>query len=446
MLNNKTLLRNTLLLTAASLLLRALGLAFQSFITGQIGSAGTGLFSLAMSASSLAVTFATSGIRYAVTRVVSEQATINPGQVRPLMRRAYGYAAVLSTIALTALFYGADTISLNWVGDARVATSLKIMAFGLPFTALSGVMGGYFIATRKVGTGVVGNVIEELVTIAAAMFLVPRAQGSLEFQCASIMVAAVIGDVANFAISGLLYTVTFPKQFKGSRASSHGLTSKLVNVAAPIALSAYVRTGLSTVQHMLVPNGLKRSGMGADAALATHGVIHAMVFPVLLFPSVLMVSAAETLIPELTEAQVSGNKLKVRAIVNRTLKEAFYFSFGCAMLFFCFGGVIGKALFGTTEAGEYIRGLAPLVLVMYMDMITDGMLKGLGEQFYSMCVNILDSSVSVILVWITLPIWGIKAYLFMIVSTEIFNFALSAYRLRKITADDRVRVALKVSS
>jgi stage V sporulation protein B len=197
---------------------------------------------------------------------------------------------------------------------------------------------------------------------------------------------------------------------------------------------------------MLVPAGLKRSGMGADAALATHGVIHAMVFPVLMFPSVLMVSAADMLIPELTEAQVSGNQLKVKSIVTRILKEAFYFSFGCAMMFFIFGGAIGKALFNSAEAGEYIRGLAPLVLVMYMDMITDGMLKGLGEQFYSMCVNIADSSVSVILVWITLPVWGIKAYLFMIISTEIFNFALSMYRLRQITGGNtgKYKLPLKV--
>jgi stage V sporulation protein B len=319
------------------------------------------------------------------------------------------------------------------VGDTRVAASLKIMAFGLPFTALSGVTSGYFIAARKIGCGIIGSVVEETVTFAATAFLLPRAQGSLEFQCASIMAAAVIGDASNFAVSGVLYLASFPSRFKSPDASRRGLTSKLVGTAVPIALSAYVRTGLSTIQHMLVPSGLKRSGMDADSALATHGIIHAMVFPVLLFPSVLMASAADMLIPELTEAQASGNLLKVRAIVTRILKEAFYFSFGCSMLFFCFGGVIGKALFGSAEAGEYIRGLAPLVLVMYMDMITDGMLKGLGQQFYSMCVNIADSGVSVVLVWITLPVWGIKAYLFMIVSTEIFNFALSAYRLRQVT-------------
>jgi stage V sporulation protein B len=145
-----------------------------------------------------------------------------------------------------------------------------------------------------------------------------------------------------------------------------------------------------------------------------------------------MVSAAELLIPELTAAQVSGNMIKVRNIVTRILKLAFYFSFGCSMTLFLFGGVIGKLLYGSADAGNYIRLLAPLVLVMYMDMITDGLLKGLGEQLYTMFVNISDSLASVVIVWLTLPIWGINAYLFMIIITEILNFAASMHRLRKV--------------
>ena len=41
-----------------------------------------------------------------------------------------------------------------------------------------------------------------------------------------------------------------------------------------------------------------------------------------------------------------------------------------------------------TDAGRYIRLLAPLIPVMYIDTTVDSMLKGLGEQLYCMTVSI----------------------------------------------------------
>jgi stage V sporulation protein B len=70
---------------------------------------------------------------------------------------------------------------------------------------------------------------------------------------------------------------------------------------------------------------------------------------------------------------------------------------------------------------------------MYLDSVTDGMLRGLGQQMYCMAYNILDSAVSVALVYLLLPRFALMGYVFMIAFTEIFNFALSVNRLRRVT-------------
>jgi stage V sporulation protein B len=70
---------------------------------------------------------------------------------------------------------------------------------------------------------------------------------------------------------------------------------------------------------------------------------------------------------------------------------------------------------------------------MYIDTATDALLKGLGEQVYSMNVNIIDALISVILVWILVPHMGINGYLVTIYVTEIFNAACSICRLLKIS-------------
>ena len=64
---------NTALLTGSSLLMSLISMAFQVWLAGRIGSAGIGLYQLVVSVAFLCTTFAISGIRFAATRLVSEE-------------------------------------------------------------------------------------------------------------------------------------------------------------------------------------------------------------------------------------------------------------------------------------------------------------------------------------------------------------------------------------
>ena len=70
---------------------------------------------------------------------------------------------------------------------------------------------------------------------------------------------------------------------------------------------------------------------------------------------------------------------------------------------------------------------------MYTDMLCDGCLKGLGQQLWSMGINILDALLGVILVWTLLPAYALSAYIVIIYFNECLNFALSIFRLGKVT-------------
>lgn len=80
MIRRRRLIYNTALLTVSSLLMSCIGMAFRSGLVGRIGSAGIGLYQLVLSVTNLLATFAISGIRFASTRLVSEELGLeNPG-------------------------------------------------------------------------------------------------------------------------------------------------------------------------------------------------------------------------------------------------------------------------------------------------------------------------------------------------------------------------------
>lgn len=181
-----------------------------------------------------------------------------------------------------------------------------------------------------------------------------------------------------------------------------------------------------------MPRQLKAAGYSSDQALSGYGIIQGMVFPIITFPSCLLAALAELLVPALTEAQVCGRREYIAQSVGDLLRKCLVFSLGCAAFLFFTAEPLAAFIYQSPEAGSYIRIFALLVPVIYMDIVTDGCLKGLGQMLFSMSYNILDALVGVLLVLTILPTWALNGYIAVIFLTEIFNFALSYHRLKKV--------------
>ena len=59
---------------------------------------------------------------------------------------------------------------------------------------------------------------------------------------------------------------------------------------------------------------------------------------------------------------------------------------------------------------------------MYLDTVTDGCLRGLGQQTRCMAINVLDATLGVVLVWVLLPRFGLAGYIFILYFNECVNF------------------------
>ena len=57
--------------------------------------------------------------------------------------------------------------------------------------------------------------------------------------------------------------------------------------------------------------------------------------------------------------------------------------------------------------------------------LTDGCLRGLGQQTRCMAINVLDATLGVVLVWVLLPRFGLAGYIFILYFNECVNFTLS---------------------
>ena len=432
----KQIFWNALLLTAASLMMRTVGVWFQVYVSNRAGAEAMGLFSLMSGVYGFALTIATSGIQLGVTRVITE--AIGEGRserIASAMRHAVLYALCFGVGAAALIAGFAEEIGLLWLKDARTVHSLRLFAISLPLISLSSVFSGYFTAVRRPYKNAAAQVFEQFVKILFSMYLLTLLlPGGIETTCCALVLGGSLAEIASFLLALLLYALDRRHHKReGLKCDGRAERKKLIRISLPIAFTAYIRSGLITLQHILVPEGLRNSGASHEAALIAYGSIHSMAMPVILYPAALIASFSGLLIPELAECRVQKAERRIRYMIARVWSLALLFSIGTAGVLICFSQEIGEALYPNTETGKYIRMLAPLIPIMYVDTATDAMMKGLGEEVYSMNVNIVDALISVVLVWILIPTFGMEGYLFTIYFSELFNTVLSIHHLLSVS-------------
>ncbi|MBR2312845.1 MAG: polysaccharide biosynthesis C-terminal domain-containing protein [Clostridia bacterium] len=425
---------NALLLTVVTLLMRTVSVGFNVYVSGKVGAEAMGLLSLVSGVYGFAVTLATSGIHLATVRTFAERLKLSGGaENRKCLCACLSYAAFFGSLASILLFALARPIGLYVLKDARTVRALTMLAFTLFPIAVSAVFNGYFTAMRRAYKNAIAQVTEQAVKITfTGYLLVLVAPNTVEGSILAILMGGAVSETLTFLLNLVLYVLD-KCHFKGIKQQKSGSKINVAAIALPVAISAYMRSGLLTIEHILIPRGLQAYGAGNSAALAAYGTLHGMALPVILYPAAILSSFSALLIPEITEQNTIGNKREIRYIAGRAYQAALLFSIGTAAVMLFLSGELGEVLYSSSEVGRFIKLLAPLIPIMYIDTATDALLKGLGEQVYSMNVNIIDALISVILVWLLVPHMGISGYLVTIYVTEIFNAACSICRLLKVS-------------
>ena len=206
-------------------------------------------------------------------------------------------------------------------------------------------------------------------------------------------------------------------------------------ISLPSAVGAYARQGLTTLEHLAIPAGLRKSGLSKENALAVYGLLQGIAFPLVMFPYAVIGSFTSLLIPEMAEQKERGDRAGIAGLTRQVYRYSALFSVGACGIFVNFAGELGRMVYDSTEASVYTFLLGLLVPFMYLDTAVDALLKGMGEQVYTMKVNIADAAAGLILVYVLTPKLGIYGYLLTIWLCELGNLWASIRRLGRVTGE-----------
>lgn len=431
----KLFLINSLIIICSSLVIRIITSVFDIYIANRIGAETIGIFSLISSIYLFGITFASSGINLATTKVVAEELEKNPNcNAHKIIKYSLLYSFIMGSIAAVILCLLTPLICNKFLMGKVSYSVFYILSISLPFISLSSALSGYFLAKRNAIKTSLNQVFSQLIRILAIFILLNYIfPDTMNYYILALVLGGTISEVLAFCYH-MFFFLKEKTNFNITNAStSKNICKRILVIAVPIAITSYIRSGLHTLKHIIIPLRLKLSGMSYEKALADYGVITGMALPIVMFASVIVYSYSSLLITEFSSYTVNKDKTSMKKDINKLFKVTLYFSIGVTGILMCFGKELGNIFFNNQNVGWYIKILAPLITLIYLDNVIDNILKGLGKQVSVMCCNILDLIISVSFIYFLLPIFGSFGYIIVMYISEILNYTISVITLFKTT-------------
>ena len=426
---------NTFILLLSSVILQIITMFFNIYISNTIGEEAVGVFTLVMSVYLFGITLASAGINIASTRIVAEElACKNEIGAKKAAQRCILFSLIFGICASLIFFIFADFITIRCLHNRINKNVIYLICIALPFISMSSAINGYFTAVRRVYKNAFAKFGEEFVKILCTTILLKSFMpDGINYACYSLILADVISEISSFLHLYLLYL----RDKRGCLVESRykdldSYNKRILRITIPVAITSYIRSGLNTIKQLIIPSSLQRGGMNSSNSLISYGIVNGMAMPIIMFPVILITSFSSLIIPEFSRYYTQQKYKKIRSFSALLLICTFIFSLIVAIFIFVFSDELSTLIYNKTEIAKYLRILAPLIIILYLDIVIDSILKGLDAQVDVMVVNVFDCIVSIAFIYFLVPILGFSGYIISIFISEVIDFTLSGYKLLKL--------------
>lgn len=386
----KQIARDTVKMTLLSLAMQTAAMLFNVVLSKRAGTAAVGLMSLIFTLFSFIMVLANGNIMTSASRFVSEARGAGHCNFTKIMRYSLTFSMCLSVGFGIISFLSAELIGEKLLKSGELTAAVRLIAMSLPFASAGSCIKGYFHGIRRVEMPMRGDLIEFAVKwlclFGGLLFF-----GGTDFFYTVTAASILAGEFASF----IYYAVMFRREYIVFRTAPictipllTDTPSSYLKSTFPILLSGYVQMLLSTANELLVPAALLRYSLNTDEALSSYGMFEAIIMPAVFFPSAVLTSLSGVIIPEAALANrcEDGKKRRRRLaqLTDGAFTKAFSYSVFIAALFFFCGNEAGRLLCPSDPTvSRALVILAPVIPFIYLEIVLEGLLKGMGRQNFS---------------------------------------------------------------
>ena len=399
--NKNTMTYGVVVLTAANLLVKVIGLVFKIPIQGLIHDEGMGYFNVAYTIYSWLYLLSTAGLPVALSVMISgERAKGELGNTNTVFKTALSVFSVIGIAgSLFMMIFARDIANFVEVKDAYLC--MLAISPTLFFICISSAVRGYFQGLGIMTVTAVSQIIESAgkMTFGLLFASYSVAKGHPMYVTAAFAISGVtFGTLASMIYCFISKAVLSPKTKMKANIGKGTVLKKLVSIALPITLSSSVMGLINVVDTVISSARLQDIGYTALQATEIYGNYTTLAVSLFNMPTVFVYPIAYAIVPKLTEMLTIGKNGK--DLITSSLKTTSVISLPCAVGLGVLSFPILDLIFPENSAvlaSPMLTMLAPSVFFCAILGITNSILQASGNEklpIISMVVGIAVKFVS----------------------------------------------------
>lgn len=432
--NHNQLLKGTFFLVLAGFISRFIGFFYRIYLSNILGPKNLGLYQLIFPIYSICYTIYASGIQTAISQTVASNMNSRDKKYSPLSPFFTGasLSVFLSFIMSIILYKFAPYIAINLLKEPSCSSSLQILSFVFPYCGLTACINGFYYAIKKTGIPSLSQLIEQIFRVGLVFFLFTILKSN-NFGCELAVLGLVFGEFMSciFMLIALKLNKDFSSNFHINLNIKFYSYRKFIAYTLPLSLNKLIISFLNSLESILIPIMLVRSGLSHNAALSIYGILTGMAMSFIMFPSTITNSLSVILLPTISEASAKHKQNEIAHTVSSTLHYSIIIGLLSLSIFFIFGKNLGITIFHNASAGYFIQTLSLLCPFMYITTTFSSILNGLGKTTITFRNSIISVIIKLFFIIFYIPNVGIKGYLIGILCSTISVCILDLVSLKK---------------
>ncbi len=391
-----------LMLTAANLLVKVIGVFYKIPLTNMLGDEGMGYFGTAYQIYSWLYMFSTAGLPVAMSLTVAGcNARGLREDKRSLLRITVTFFAAVGALGTFMMLFFCRRLAAFISADLSYMCILAI-APAFFFICISSALRGYFQGHSDMLPTALSEVLEAVGKLSIGLLLGSYAI-SLGRPIYEVAASSTVGVTLGVAAGALLLIIfkAFGRDRRFCESCNVGddatsvarvgggrLFADMMRIAVPIMLSSSLLGTSSMLDTLVIIRRLAATGMSEAAAVASYGNYTAYCVTLFNLPPALIYPIVNATVPLIAASRAKGDAMRANGAALNAFRLAAFISLPCSLGLAALSEPILKLIFtgsaSVSSAAPLLTVLAPSVFLIGVMAVSNGVLQAYGLQRYTL--------------------------------------------------------------
>lgn len=353
-------IKSTLILIIGGFVTKMLGMIIKIVITRLLGPDNLGIYMLTMPTFGLFIALAQLGFPTAISKIVSENKRNNAN----LLFSIFPISLLINGIILLFLLFTSRYISNNLLHEPKTYYTILSIGFVLPFISISSILRGYFFGKQKMIPHVLSNILEDIIRLISLIIGIPIfMKYNVEFAISYVLLTNIFSEISSI----IIFIFLLPKKI-----SLKNIKPNLKNVydVLSISLPSTASRIVGSIGYFLEPiiltYTLLKVGFKNSYIVYEYGIINGYVLPLLLLPTFFTSAISQALLPIISKSYSDKNYDYTKKKINQAILFSLIVGIPATLTFMFIPGLPLNIIYNTNEGINYIRILAPIFILLYI--------------------------------------------------------------------------------